>query len=249
MPTKNQPLRSPPPDALARIPRSVEGVTPLIMATELKQRPLIRVLLERGADPNRINRKGYSAPMIQACKNDKNVLVSCPKRAPRHAKRACAAHRTRQGDFISAAAPAKQLDLESRYKEPASGPSLGRSPTDNPPTGSTLLCMAAVWRDNYEVVLALLDAGADLRAAADNKAQTALAIARENGNEEIVQLLEKRAEKQCAHCGASRASSLLCSACKLLSYCNDECARAHWPEHKSNAVCKAARKAAKEAQK
>lgn len=60
-------------------------------------------------------------------------------------------------------------------------------------------------------------------------AQLGLAGAQENLDEAIKQREEQ--ERICAKCGAARAMSK-CGSCMSVNYCNKECQKIHWAEHK-----------------
>lgn len=42
-----------------------------------------------------------------------------------------------------------------------------------------------------------------------------------------------RMEFQCSNCGVTSNSMLVCGSCKIARYCNEECQRKSWPEHKT----------------
>jgi hypothetical protein len=46
------------------------------------------------------------------------------------------------------------------------------------------------------------------------------------------------AASRCSGCAARGAHFKLCSACRTVAYCNQDCQRAHWKEHKP--ACRAA---------
>ncbi len=41
-------------------------------------------------------------------------------------------------------------------------------------------------------------------------------------------------ERRCSHCGKAAQNLKKCSGCRQVRYCNAECQRAHWPQHKKD---------------
>ncbi len=140
---------------------------------------MVRFLVEHGADPNAQNNDGNTALIYAAADGDMEMVRFLVELG------ADVNFRDRQGMSVLLHAAADG-DMEMVRFLVERGADL-EVQNNNDLSGNTAL-INAVWHDEVEIVRLLVELGADVNARSGGR--TALSIAKENGNQEIIDLLE-----------------------------------------------------------